>query len=82
MAISNDANTNQSFPRRVSANEFAASDFIENHLVANQPVIISGETQNWLAQKQWLNEDGTPDFSFLLKQFGMFIQCNFNILLV
>lgn len=75
MTVSNEPSVDREFPRRVSASEFAVSDFITNHLINNQPVIIRGCTQNWLACDKWLKEDGSPDFSFLLKQFGKVIFC-------
>lgn len=71
MAILHGDEKNEGFPRRVSVKEFAVADFIKEHLLTNKPVIVCGSTQNWLAHKQWLNEDGTPNFSFLLQRFGI-----------
>jgi hypothetical protein len=60
-------------PRRVHVSQFGVSEFIDKHLIENQPIIIVGCTQEWLAQKQWVREDGTPDLDFLLDQFGLFL---------
>lgn len=58
-------------PRRVSASDFSVSEFIEECLIENKPIIITGCTQNWLAVERWINKDRAVDFAFLLDRFGL-----------
>jgi hypothetical protein len=72
MAFCGEDASKRYYPRRVFAQEFSVSEFIDKHLIENQPVIISECTRDWQAQQRWIQADGTPDFDFLLDQFGLF----------
>lgn len=77
MAFYGENSSGRFCPRRVHCSEFAVSEFIDKHLIENQPVIIMGCTQDWQTRKQWIKEDGTPNFEFLLDQFGLFFGLSF-----
>ncbi|KAI6176867.1 JmjC domain-containing protein 4 [Aphelenchoides bicaudatus] len=69
MAIYGQCRSKSSYPRRVHVSELSTAEFIDKHLIENEPIIITGCTDNWQAQR-WLNEDGSPNYDFLLEQFG------------
>jgi hypothetical protein len=73
MAISKECKKSD-YPSRVRATELSTAEFIEKYLIANQPLIITGCTADWLSTRKWLNADGTPNFSFLLEQFGKLLE--------
>lgn len=45
--------------------------FIEHHLLKNKPCLL-GEwvTRDWGARSKWVQEDGSPNFTYLCKEFG------------
>lgn len=45
--------------------------FIEQYLMKNEPCLL-GEwaTRSWGARKKWVNEDGSPNFSYLCEKYG------------
>ena len=45
--------------------------FIEQHLMKNEPCLL-GEwaTGSWGARRKWVKEDGSPNFSYLSKEYG------------
>lgn len=57
----------------VSAKDLSYSHFVENYMAPNQPVIITGLTEEWVINKEWLkfqNDKLVPDMSHLKENFG------------
>ena len=48
--------------------------FIEQHLLKNEPCMF-GEwsTRGWAARTLWVMPDGSPNFSYLAKEFGNWV---------
>ncbi len=46
--------------------------FIEHHLLKNEPCMF-GEwvTKSWGSRTHWVREDGSPNFTYLAREFGM-----------
>lgn len=55
---------------KVNGKELSYSDFAEKYLAPNQPVILSGLTEDWRACKDWVKPDGTPHLRFFSAHFG------------
>lgn len=47
------------------------SKFFKNYLIPNHPCVFSKKfTEDWNCRKHWVTEEGKPNFSRLLQQFG------------
>lgn len=55
---------------KLNGKELSYSDFVEKYLVQNQPVILTGLMEDWRACKDWVSNDGEPNFDFLSTHFG------------
>lgn len=51
--------------------EGTCEEFIQCYLLRNEPCVF-GEwaTKSWKARKLWVKEDGTPNFDYLISEFG------------
>lgn len=53
-------------------NTLSYEDFFKQYLLTNRPCILSSEfTNSWRSRKEWCKDDGSPDFEFIQKYFGM-----------
>ncbi|KZV52165.1 jmjC domain-containing protein 4-like [Dorcoceras hygrometricum] len=55
---------------RVDGKRLNYAEFIKNYMARNQPVILTGLTDDWRACKEWVSADGKPNLRFLSSQFG------------
>ncbi|KAH6770616.1 2-oxoglutarate and oxygenase superfamily protein [Perilla frutescens var. hirtella] len=55
---------------KVNGKELAYSEFIENYLKKNQPVILTGLTDDWRACKDWVSGEGMPNLRYFSDHFG------------
>ncbi|GAB4822997.1 hypothetical protein N2152v2_010043 [Parachlorella kessleri] len=55
---------------RRHASELSYSDFVRDFMAPNVPVVIEGTTEGWLACREWVCPDGSPDLDFLEQRFG------------
>lgn len=48
--------------------------FFTDYLMTNKPCVITHlETETWKSRHDWITTEGLPNFSFLSKQFGSFL---------
>lgn len=51
--------------------ELSYSKFFKKYLLPNQPCMFSRRfTEEWKCRKQWVSEEGKPNFQKLLQDFG------------
>ncbi|KAL0441028.1 UNVERIFIED_CONTAM: 2-oxoglutarate and iron-dependent oxygenase JMJD4 [Sesamum radiatum] len=55
---------------KVNGKELSYGDFVEKYLARNQPVILTGLTEDWRACKDWVSDDGKPNLRFFSTHFG------------
>ncbi|KAG8378810.1 hypothetical protein BUALT_Bualt07G0023600 [Buddleja alternifolia] len=55
---------------KVNGKELSYTDFVENYLTRNQPVILTGLTDDWRACKDWVSDDGKPNLRYFSDHFG------------
>ncbi|KAK4437293.1 2-oxoglutarate and iron-dependent oxygenase JMJD4 [Sesamum alatum] len=55
---------------KVNGKELSYADFVEKYLARNQPVILTGLTEDWQACKDWVSDDGKPNLRFFSTHFG------------
>ncbi|KAL3628874.1 hypothetical protein CASFOL_027920 [Castilleja foliolosa] len=55
---------------KVNGKELSYADFVEKYLARNQPVILTGLTDDWRACKDWVSDDGKPNLRFFSAHFG------------
>ncbi|XP_057804465.1 arginine-specific demethylase JMJ20 [Salvia miltiorrhiza] len=55
---------------KVNGKELSYAEFVEKYLDKNQPVILTGLTDDWRARKDWVSGDGKPNLRFFSDQFG------------
>ena len=55
---------------RVNGKDLSYTQFVEQYLVQNQPVILTGLMEDWRACKDWILEDGKPNLQFFSTHFG------------
>lgn len=55
---------------KVDGKLLSYTDFVEKYLVKNQPVILTGLMDHWRACKDWVLDNGDPNFRFLSTYFG------------
>ncbi|XP_073274322.1 arginine-specific demethylase JMJ20-like isoform X1 [Primulina huaijiensis] len=55
---------------RVDGKQLNYAEFVKNYMARNQPVILTGLTDDWRACKEWVSADGKPDLKFLSSRFG------------
>ncbi len=44
--------------------------FARNYMQPNTSVMVSGLCNEWPAFRDWVQEDGTPNYSFFIDRFG------------
>ncbi|KAF5180815.1 Jmjc domain-containing protein [Thalictrum thalictroides] len=55
---------------RINGKELSYKDFVDNYLVNNQPVVLTGLMDDWRACKDWGFQDGKPNLHFFSTHFG------------
>ncbi|CAA7034985.1 unnamed protein product [Microthlaspi erraticum] len=55
---------------KINCKELSYGDFAENYLAKNQPVVISGLTDDWRSREDWVSENGLPNLHFFATHFG------------
>ncbi|XP_027167362.1 jmjC domain-containing protein 4 [Coffea eugenioides] len=55
---------------RVNGKDLSYTQFVQQYLVQNQPVILTGLMEDWRACKDWILEDGKPNLQFFSTHFG------------
>ncbi|KAL6524504.1 hypothetical protein OROHE_016175 [Orobanche hederae] len=55
---------------KVNGKKLSYADFVEKYLAGNQPVILPGLMDDWLACKDWVSYDGKPNLHFFSSHFG------------
>lgn len=55
---------------KINGKELSYGDFAENYLAKNQPVVISGLTDDWRSREDWVSENGLPNLHFFATHFG------------
>ncbi|CAI9112640.1 OLC1v1013111C1 [Oldenlandia corymbosa var. corymbosa] len=55
---------------KVNGKELSYVQFVQNYLVQNQPVILTGLMDDWKACKDWVHQDGKPNLKFISTHFG------------
>lgn len=56
--------------------ELSYSKFFKKYLLPNHPCMFSRRfTEDWKCRKQWVTEDGKPNFQKLLQEFGKCMSC-------
>ncbi|KAL6583773.1 hypothetical protein OROMI_003062 [Orobanche minor] len=55
---------------KVNGKKLSYADFVEKYLARNQPVILTGLMDDWLACKHWVSYDGKPNLHFFSSHFG------------
>ncbi|PIA61786.1 hypothetical protein AQUCO_00200050v1 [Aquilegia coerulea] len=55
---------------RINGKELSYKDFVDNYLVKNQPVVLTGLMDDWRACKDWVFQDGKPNLPFFSTHFG------------
>ena len=65
-------NTRQVIPQAVYLDQLPCyDDFFAKFLVPNQLCVLSeGATRQWRSRKEWVCQDGSPNFSLLQNAFG------------
>ncbi|XP_075779078.1 2-oxoglutarate and iron-dependent oxygenase JMJD4 [Pelodiscus sinensis] len=50
---------------------FSYSDFFRDYLIPNHPCVFSAKfTEGWGSRRNWVTQDGKPNFDYLLQHFG------------
>lgn len=55
---------------KVNGKELTYGEFVENYLVKNQPVVLTGLMDDWRACKDWVTHNGRPNLQFFSTHFG------------
>ncbi|KAF5732172.1 putative transcription factor [Tripterygium wilfordii] len=55
---------------KLNGKEFTYGEFVDKYLAKNQPVVLTGLMDDWLACKDWVTDDGKPDLQFVSTNFG------------
>ncbi|KAL3824869.1 hypothetical protein ACJIZ3_020898 [Penstemon smallii] len=55
---------------KVNGKELSYVEFAQKYLSKNQPVILTGLTNDWRACRDWVSDDGKPDLRFFSAHFG------------
>ncbi|XAR50213.1 hypothetical protein NMG60_11004479 [Bertholletia excelsa] len=55
---------------KVNSKELSYSEFAEQYLAKNQPVVLTGLMDDWRACKDWVLHDGRPNLRFFSTHFG------------
>ncbi|KAG6384783.1 hypothetical protein SASPL_153601 [Salvia splendens] len=55
---------------KVNGKELTYAEFVEKYLDRNQPIILTGLTDDWRACRDWVSGDGKPNLRFFSDQFG------------
>ena len=55
---------------RVNGREMSYKEFLEKYMKKNEPVLLTGLTDDWKACEEWVTNSGIPKLSFLSAQFG------------
>ncbi|KAL0367176.1 UNVERIFIED_CONTAM: hypothetical protein Sradi_3607700 [Sesamum radiatum] len=55
---------------KVNEKELSYGDFVEKYLARNQPVILTGLTEDWRVCKDWISDDGKPNLCFFSTHFS------------
>ncbi|GAQ84084.1 hypothetical protein KFL_001750210 [Klebsormidium nitens] len=54
----------------IPAEALSYEAFRREYMLANQPVVVSGATNNWRAFREWRTTDGKPNLALLREKFG------------
>ncbi|KAK1172227.1 2-oxoglutarate and iron-dependent oxygenase JMJD4 isoform X1 [Acipenser oxyrinchus oxyrinchus] len=55
----------------IEKKDFSYSKFFEKYVLPNYPCVFSGRfTEDWNSRKQWVTQEGKPNFQRLLQDFG------------
>lgn len=70
----NISNSNYSSEAQIHSNHIAHFqgnyyDFFQQHLIYNQPVVISNVTSHWKCSKLWV-KNGLPNIDYLRTSYG------------
>lgn len=55
---------------RVNGKELSYSEFAEQYMAKNRPVVLTGLMDDWRACTDWVTENGKPNLSFFFTNFG------------
>ncbi|MBA0622008.1 hypothetical protein Godav_007581 [Gossypium davidsonii] len=55
---------------KVNGKELFYSEFAEKYLAGNQPVLLTGLMDDWIASKHWVSSNGQPNLIFFPTHFG------------
>ncbi|KAG4118119.1 hypothetical protein ERO13_D12G273500v2 [Gossypium hirsutum] len=55
---------------KVNGQELFYSEFAEKYLAGNQPVLLTGLMDDWIASKHWVSSNGRPNLIFFPTHFG------------
>lgn len=55
---------------KINGKELTYAEFVEKYFEKNQPVVLTGLTDDWRACKEWVSGDGAPNLRFLSDHFG------------
>ncbi|XP_012440382.1 arginine-specific demethylase JMJ20 isoform X2 [Gossypium raimondii] len=55
---------------KVNGKELFYSEFAEKYLAGNQPVLLTGLMDDWIASKHWVSSNGQPNIIFFPTHFG------------
>eukprot|EP01083_Nonionella_stella_P149570 475277_1 len=58
--------------------QISSSDFLRKFLLKNRPLILTNATSGWNASDLWVSDEGTPNFAYLLENFGVSEVCITN----
>ncbi|XP_058087944.1 arginine-specific demethylase JMJ20 isoform X2 [Magnolia sinica] len=55
---------------RINGRELRYHEFVDRYLQKNQPIVITGLMNGWMASNDWTTENGAPNLSFFSTHFG------------
>lgn len=55
---------------KINGKEVTYAEFVEKYFEKNQPVILTGLTDDWRACRDWVSGDGAPNLRFFSDHFG------------
>ncbi|XP_024025319.1 jmjC domain-containing protein 4 isoform X1 [Morus notabilis] len=55
---------------KVNGKEISYREFVEKNVDKNQPVVLTGLMEDWRASRDWVTENGKPNFQFFATHFG------------